>query len=278
MATAHHTVALVPVEQDLLGIHEALGANKPDVVLNLCESLAADARGEMLVPAMLELLRVPNTGSSAFSLALALHKNKAKEILRARSVPTPDFCVVERAEELTAVELPFPLIVKPSREDASVGIDFDSVVTTRSGLVRAGTKVLRTFRQPALVERYIEGREVYVPLLGNWGRRALPLSEIRFGSAFTGRPNIVSYKAKWDSQSAECIESPSEPPRSRPTSGALRARAMDAFEASVPRLRARRLAHRRLRPALRHRYQPQLRPPPAGRVRQSRGGRRPLLR
>ncbi len=210
LGKSKHTVDLVPVEQDLLGIQDALGGEKPDLVLNLCESLAGDARGEMLVPAMLELMQVPYTGSSALSLALALHKNKAKEILRARGVPTPDFCVVEHLEDLADVDLPFPLIVKPSREDASMGIDFDSVVTTRQGLGRAVSKVLRTFHQPALVERFIEGREVYVPLLGNAPRRALPLSEIRFGNAFIGKPNVVSYKAKWDTESAECIESPSE--------------------------------------------------------------------
>jgi D-alanine-D-alanine ligase len=204
-------VTLVPVEQDLFGIQEAITAEKPDVVLNLCESLAADARGEMLVPALLDLMQVPYTGSPALSLALSLHKNKAKEILRARGVPTPDFCIVEHVEDLTSIDLPFPLIVKPSREDASMGIDFDSVVNTRQQLGRAVAKVLRTFRQPALVERFIDGHEVYVPLLGNHPRRALPLSQIRFGNAFSGKPHVVSYKAKWDLTSAECIESPSVP-------------------------------------------------------------------
>ncbi len=210
LSKSKHSVQLVAVEHDLLGLREAMVAERPDVIVNLCESLAGDARGEMLVPAMLDLLQVPYTGNSALSLALALHKNKAKEILRARGVPTPGFCIVEHVEDLTRVNLPFPLIVKPSREDASMGIDFDSVVTTRQQLGRAVTKVLRTFRQPALVEQFIEGREVYVPVLGNAARRALPLSEIRFGDAFVGKPNVVSYKAKWDTESAECIESPSE--------------------------------------------------------------------
>jgi D-alanine-D-alanine ligase len=205
---AKHDVLLVPVEQDLLGLQATLGAKRPDVVLNLCESLAGDSRGEMLVPGLLDLCKVPYTGSSALSLALALHKNKAKEILRARGVPTPEFRVVSHVEELTEVDLPFPLIVKPSREDASVGIEFDSVVTTRQGLGRAVSRVLRTFKQPALVERFIEGREVYVPLLGNAPRRALPLTEIRFGKAFDGLPRIVSYAAKWDTESDICQDSP----------------------------------------------------------------------
>jgi D-alanine-D-alanine ligase len=203
------SVELVPVDQDLFTLHEAFAVRRPDVVINLCESLAADSRGEMVVPAMLDLLNVPYTGSSALSLALALHKNKAKEILHARGVPTPGFCVVERVEDLVRVNLPFPLIVKPAREDASMGIDFDSVVHDQAALGRAVSKVLRTFRQPALVERFIAGREIYVPLLGNAARRALPLTEIAFGKAFDHQPNILSYLAKWDETSPECIDSPS---------------------------------------------------------------------
>ena len=226
------TIELVPIDQDLFTMHETFSLRRPDVVVNLCESLAADSRGEMLVPAMLDLLNVPYTGSSALSLALALHKNKAKEILAARGVPTPPFCVVERVEDLVRVNLPFPLIVKPAREDASMGIDFDSVVHDQAALGRAVAKVLRTFRQPALVEAFIAGREIYVPLLGNASRRALPLTEIQFGRAFENRPNILSYIAKWDESSPECIESPAV---SAVLAPALEARcievALAAFEA-----------------------------------------------
>src|SRR5215813_13512471 len=100
---------------------------------------------------------------------------------------------------------------KPSREDASVGVDFDSVVGDERALREAARRVLRTFKQPALVERFIPGREVYVSLLGNAPRSALPLSEIRFGDTFAGRPHIVSYRAKWEPSSPECIDSPSVP-------------------------------------------------------------------
>ena len=204
-------VALVPVDGDVLGIGRALETERADVVVNLCESLAADARGEMVVPALLELMGLAYTGSSALSLGLSLHKNKAKELLRARGVPTPDFCVLDSVAEVASVGLPYPLIVKPSREDASVGIDFDSVVTDRAALGKAVARVIRTFRQPALVERFVDGREIYVPLLGNRPRHALPLTEIVFGAAFEGRPRVLGYTAKWDPESAECIDSPSKP-------------------------------------------------------------------
>ncbi len=204
-------VALVPVDSDVLGIGRALESERADVVVNLCESLAADARGEMVVPALLDLMGLPYTGSSALSLGLSLHKNKAKELLRARGVPTPDFCLVESVADVVSVGLPFPLIVKPSREDASVGIDFESVVHDRSALGKAVARVVRTFRQPALVERFIDGREIYVPLLGNRPRQALPLTEISFGAAFEGHPRVLTYAAKWDAGSALCIDSPSKP-------------------------------------------------------------------
>jgi D-alanine-D-alanine ligase len=210
LSTEHHSIQLIGLERDVSVLHREFAKRRPDVVVNLCESLAADSRGEMLIPALLELLQVPWTGSSALSLALALHKNKAKEILKARGVPTPEFRIIETVQDVMRVDLPFPLIVKPSREDASMGIDFDSVVETKQQLGKAVSKVLRTFHQPALVESFVVGREIYVPILGNQPRRTLPLSEIKFGQAFVGKPNVVSYTAKWDLSSRECIESPSE--------------------------------------------------------------------
>src|SRR6266849_4348053 len=211
------TAEPIAVESENLSFTEALVRRQPILVVNLCESLAGDSRGEMAVPCLLELLGLPYTGSPGLALGLALHKDKAKELLRARSVPTPEFAVVRRVEDIDSVELPFPLIVKPVREDASVGVDFDSVVTDRAGLRRAASQVLDIFRQPALIERYIEGREIYVPLLGNGPRQTLPLTEIQFGKAFADRPKIVSYRAKWDLESPECIDSASSRPRWHPS-------------------------------------------------------------
>jgi D-alanine-D-alanine ligase len=204
-------VTVLPVGPSAANIVNPLGSRPTDLVLNLCESIGGDARGEMAVPCLLDLLGLPYSGSGGLALGLALHKDKAKELLVARGVPTPPFRVIERPAQVEALALPFPLIVKPSREDASVGVDFDSVVRDERGLKEAVRRVLRTFRQPALVEQFIPGREVYVSLLGNTPRAALPLSEIRFGDAFAGRPHIVSYRAKWVASSPECIDSPSVP-------------------------------------------------------------------
>lgn len=103
-------------------------------------------------------------------------------------MPTPEHRVITQLEDLVDLALPFPLMVKPSREDASMGIDFDSVAVDRATLGLAVSRVLRTFRQPAIVEQFVEGREVSVPLLGNSPRRALPLTEISFVPPSTASP------------------------------------------------------------------------------------------
>ncbi len=204
-----HEVALVPVDASLTGLQAAFARRRPDVAINLCESLAGDSRGELVVPSLLELWGVPFTGNPAMALGLALHKHQAKDILQARGISTPAHRLVASLDELATIDLPFPLIVKPCREDASAGIDFDSVVHDRAALARAVEKVLRAFHQPAILEQYIEGREVAVPLLGNHPRRALPPTEVTFGAAFEGHPRIVSYGAKWHAQSPEYLDSPS---------------------------------------------------------------------
>ncbi len=217
---------------DHFTLANVLDPRRYDLVVNLCESLAADSRGEMAVPCLLELLGVPFTGSPALALGLALHKDKAKELLVARGVPTPEFKLVDSAAVASTLELPFPLIVKPAREDASVGIDFDSVVHNRAQLVRAVNTVLKTFRQPALVERFIDGREIYVPILGNRPRRTLPLSEIAWGPTYDDKPRVVGYRAKWELDSPECIDSSPVPctlPKEQQQ--AVVKAAIDAFEA-----------------------------------------------
>ncbi len=199
--------------QDLFGDMARLQALQPDLAVNLCESLAADSRGEMAIPCLLEVAGIPYTGSPALALGLALYKDKAKELLQARKVRTPEFRLVSSMNELVEVDLPFPLIVKPVREDASVGITQESVVLDRAALGKVVSEVLRTFHQPALVEQFIVGREIYVPILGNPGgskpRRTLPLSEIHFGAYFEDRPKVVTYRAKWDVDSEEYVDSPS---------------------------------------------------------------------
>jgi D-alanine-D-alanine ligase len=199
-----HQVDALGVTEDLLGAVAKIVATAPDVVFNLCESIDGVSSLEPLLPLLLERAGLAYTGSSPLTLGLALHKHKAKDVLRGAGVPTPDAVVLTRPD-ISGVALPFPLIVKPAREDASVGITRDSVVHDRAALERQVTFVLARYRQPVLVERYIEGREIYVSMLDRPGEEVeiLPLHEIDFSEMPAGRPRIVSFEGKWVETSPE---------------------------------------------------------------------------
>ncbi len=198
----HHADVRGVDHPDLGHLLDDLARDRPDVVFNLCESLRGDSRHEIVVPSLLDLADVPYTGSGPFALGLALRKDRAKALLRDRGVPTPESTTIADGD-VSACRLPFPLIVKPTREDASVGISSASVVHDRAALAAAVARVVGELRQPALVERYVDGREMYVSLLGNAPPEALPMHEIDFSHMPTGLPRIVSYSGKWDTSSAE---------------------------------------------------------------------------
>ncbi len=192
------------ITDDVVAAVSELRELRPDVVFNLCESIGGDNRFEPLLPLLMDREGLAYTGSNSLSLALALHKHKAKEILRARGVPSPE-AVFLTTPDVSSVAMPFPLIVKPSREDASVGITRDSVVWTRETLEQRVAHVLSHYRQPVLVERYIDGREIYVSMLGrSEGRpQVFPFYEIDFSEMPADRPRIVSFEGKWVEDSDE---------------------------------------------------------------------------
>jgi D-alanine-D-alanine ligase len=210
-----HDVELVALDSRPLLRLSRMCVERPDVVLNLCESLHRDARGEALVPLACDLAGLPYTGSGPFGLYLALHKHKAKEVLRARGVPTPDWRLLESLpDEAEAAEilaaLGAPVILKPCREDASSGIHADSVVSGPRELVQRVSGLLKAFRQPVLVERFVSGREINVPLLGA-PVAALPISEIDFSALPDGFPPVVTYAGKWAEGSLEYRATPAKP-------------------------------------------------------------------
>jgi D-alanine-D-alanine ligase len=222
------------VTGDVFAAVEGIKAFAPDVVFNLCESIGGDNRFEPLLPLLLDREGIAYTGSGPLTLSLALHKHKAKEILRARGVPTPEALHLT-TPDVSGVTQPFPLIVKPAREDASVGICSDSVVHDRSALRRRVTHILSHYRQPALVERYIDGREIYVSMLGRPAGVAqiFPFYEIDFSLMPADRPRIVSFEGKWVEGSDEFVGT--KPVLCQGLSAELQARitevALRAFEA-----------------------------------------------
>jgi D-alanine-D-alanine ligase len=159
--------------------YERLRTSGVDLVFNIAEGIRGEDR-EAQIPAMLEMLGIPYTGSGPLSLALCLHKGKAKEILSWHGIPTPAFQVLSHPQEPLAEALRFPLIVKLLHEGSSMGLSYDSVVATPQALVDRTAYLIHTYKQSVLVEEFIDGREFTVPVLGNTPPRALPVIEVRF--------------------------------------------------------------------------------------------------
>ena len=155
---------------------DKLKANRPDICFNICEGHFGDSR-EAQVPSLLEMLRLPYTGSRVLTLALCLDKSMTKRLLNWHELPTPAFQTFERVDELLDDDMTFPLFVKPSREGTSVGISEKSIVNNEPELREQLKEVFEKYKQTALVEHYIAGREVTVGLVGNvsgFAARRLP--------------------------------------------------------------------------------------------------------
>ena len=175
---------------------------KPDAVFNLCETFCGDAKLQTVVTRILDEMKIPYTGSHSMALDLTTDKTRTKEILEGTGIPTPRFRIFRSAKDVRTSGLRFPLIVKPNFEDGSVGIEADSVVADRSQLRKKVAEVTKKYSQPALVEEYIDGRELNVAVFIGPSAEVLPISEIVFTFP-EGVPKITSYTAKWMESSDE---------------------------------------------------------------------------
>jgi D-alanine-D-alanine ligase len=176
IASHGHDVQLLEADIDA---YEYLRKSRADLVFNIAEGTHGEDR-ESQIPAMLEMLGLPYTGSGPLALALCLHKGKAKEILSWYGIPTPPFRVASCLEDLDDFDCPYPRIVKLLHEGSSMGLSYDAVVETRCALARRVAYVTQAYHQPAIVEQFIDGREFTVPVLGNNPPTALPVIEVCF--------------------------------------------------------------------------------------------------
>jgi D-alanine-D-alanine ligase len=186
LAIHGHAVTLIEANEEA---YERLRTSGVDLVFNVAEGTHGADR-EAQIPAMLEMLGVPYTGSGPLSLALCLHKGKAKEILSYHGIPTPTFQVLQHPHEPLSEALVFPLIVKLLHEGSSMGLSYDSIVEAPQALVARAMYLMQTYSQPVLVEQFIDGREFTVPILGNTPARALPVIEV----LFQGPRNITLFQ------------------------------------------------------------------------------------
>jgi D-alanine-D-alanine ligase len=170
------------------------------LVFNLCEHLQGDSHRDGEVAQRMSELRIQFTGASVGALARTLNKGLTKAMLQASGVPTAKYQVFHRADEPIAV--PLPAIVKPLAEDASIGIDRDSVVHDESSLRRRVAYLLDTYFEPALVEEYVDGREFNVGMWGNGKLYTLPIAELDFGEWPTYQ-RFLHFDAKWNPSALE---------------------------------------------------------------------------
>ncbi len=189
-----YEVIPVKIRKELL---QTLTPNSFDFIFNLCEGIEGNVRGEAWIPALFDILEIPYTGSDSITLGICLNKLKTKYLLIANNIPTPKYQMFYSTTQNLSNDLKFPLIVKPAYEDASVGITAESVVKNKIELFKRIDFILNNYFQPALVEEFIDGRELNVALLGNGNTLdVLPISEILFNFE-PDQPKIVSYEAKW---------------------------------------------------------------------------------
>ncbi|ATB31164.1 D-alanine--D-alanine ligase family protein [Melittangium boletus] len=180
---AGHTPVPVRVDESLSDLVRQVSRSRADLVFNLCETFADDYRLEVNVAAVLELARMPFTGSGTAGLLLAQDKILTKQLLQFHGVLTPRFATFDGTSLQAHGDLSFPLIVKPARSDASMGL---GVEKDMDGLARRVRLIREQYDDEALAEEFIEGREVYVGVLGDHARpQVLPVVELDFGEKWS---------------------------------------------------------------------------------------------
>jgi len=193
-----YKATLFNMNGDVQRLLDFVKQKQPDVIFNLCESVGNESAHEMHIAGLYELLGIPYTGAPAFVLGSCLNKARTKEILAFHGIKTARFAIVKNIGELQEdLGLKYPLIVKPSREDASTGIDNGSVVEDLAALKKKVRGIFSEYDQPALIEEYINGRELNVAIVGNKRPIVFPISEIDFSGLPANYPKIVTYNAKW---------------------------------------------------------------------------------
>ncbi|HYH06018.1 MAG TPA: ATP-grasp domain-containing protein [Thermoanaerobaculia bacterium] len=175
-----------------------LNRTQADLFFNLVESYAGDDTMEMHFAAYLDLIGKRYTGAGPQGSYLAMDKSVAKMIMRYHELYTPYSAVVNKGRVEHAQDIRFPVIVKPAAEDASKGIDAASVVNSLKELLERIAYVHEEFQSPALLEEYIEGREIYAAVIGNEKPEALPLVELDLSKLPENMPKIAGYEVKFD--------------------------------------------------------------------------------
>ncbi|MCB0727778.1 MAG: ATP-grasp domain-containing protein [Ignavibacteriae bacterium] len=188
-----HDVTLIEADRDA---YEKLKIIEPEFVFNLAEGIGSVSR-ESQIPAMLEMLNIPYTGSDPVTIGICHDKARCKEILSYYNIPNPEFFITDDINKING-NITFPKFVKPLHEGSSKGIFNSSVVNNTEELKNEIIRIKECYNQPSLVEEYLTGKEFTVAMLGNGDEvRVLPIVEINLDSVPEGFNKIYSYEVKW---------------------------------------------------------------------------------
>src|SRR5215813_10343094 len=178
----------------------SLSRSDADLIFNLIESFDGDDTKEMHVVAYMDLMGLHYTGAGPHSIFLSQDKSIAKKIFAFHGIRTPFFATSYKGRIDHSHDIAFPLIVKPSSEDGSIGIDAGSVVDSVKDLMERIHYIHEEFDSPALIEEYIEGREIYAAIIGNENAEVLPLVELDLSKLPKGTPRIAGKEVKWEKE------------------------------------------------------------------------------
>jgi D-alanine-D-alanine ligase len=194
-----YEVRLVSLFNDVRPLLDAVAEFKPDVIFNLVETFNQVTQWDKNIAALIELLDVPCTGASSAALFLCNDKGLSKKILRYHRVRTPRFHIFYRGHKIWLPKLmKLPSIIKPLTEEASRGISQASIVDDEKGFIERVTMIHERMDLDVIAEEYVDGREMYMSVIGDRALRFLPPREMTFGQMSEDEPRIATYKAKWD--------------------------------------------------------------------------------
>jgi D-alanine-D-alanine ligase len=198
-----HEVQILGLDDDVSPVREMIENWKPDIAFNLMEAFAENGALSYYVVSFLDMMRVPYTGCNPRGLLLASDKIISKKLLSYHRVPIPKFYTIRRDRKIHLSKIskfPYPMIVKSAIEQGSIGISQASYVSTPEELVERAEQLFNIVDGDAIAEQYIEGRELYVTVIGNKRLQVLPVRELIFDNIDDNMHRIATYSVKWNTK------------------------------------------------------------------------------
>ena len=210
-----HTTFQAGIDKNPTTLLNAVQESGPDVVFNLCETIAGNSRLEAAVPYLLRWLDMPFTGNSPETLSIFIDKILSKRLIRDLGIHTPLFDAIYETSNLASWSI-WPAIMKPAAEDASLGIDSGSVVKTPAAAMARFQLLAERFGTPVLIEEFIEGREINAAVLQTVKGLRIGVNEIDFSRMSVDQPHILTYESKWKEDSPDYLQTPVKAPANLP--------------------------------------------------------------